>query len=148
MISQNKITKILSVCVIGFTFIGLSTIVFNRYENRQIRLTQLDEHSLEQRIVQVQGETQALRNAAQLHPVWKNWAEAKKIAQEYGLELTAAQSSGRINRSTWVGTISGDALLVLAVAKKIQEEIASEVVTYHYMGSKAKLDIAVLGTEA
>lgn len=148
MISQEKMTSTVSAAVLAIVFLILTFIVINRHENREARLAQLDEQSLEHRIVQVKEKTQALRNAAQLHPVWKNWAQAKKIAKEYGLELSASKSDGRRNRSTWVGTINGDSLLVLAVAKQIQEKIASEVVSYQHMGSRARLDIAVLGTDS
>lgn len=147
MFSQEKISNAASAALVLLVLTVLSAVVIQRYSERNKELAQLDELSLETEIEEVQQETLTLRNAAQLHPVWKNWAQAKKIAKTYGLTLKSSKTKERIHRNTWVGMLSGDSLLVLAVAKKIQSRVAAEIISYQHLGTQGKLSIAVLGTE-
>ena len=147
MLTNDNVSKAMSLAgLIGVTVL-LIFIVFQRFEERDRRLAQLDEGNLKTEITDVQAQTQALRQAAQLNPVWKNWAQAKQIANTYGLDLMTSQGTGRPKDNTWVGTLRGDSLTVLAVAKRIQSKVAAEIINYHHLGESSTLEIAVLGTD-
>lgn len=143
IVNVKSITGVALVFLMGMVI----TIVHERHDGRQMRLTQLDEVSLEQKIVKVQNKTSALQKAAQLHPVWTNWRQAKDVAQRYGVDLVPLENNKKRNRNTWVGTLTGEPLVILAVAKRIQESVASELLSLDYMGSRARIEISVFGTD-
>lgn len=145
--STAKTTRILG--MIGLCFVGLVLVnlVHERHQVRQMRLKQLDEKALVSKIKRVEKKTKALKKAAQLHPVWDNWQAAQDVAEQFSIKLTAVPEHKSRNRNTWVGSMNGEPLLVLATAKRIQEKVASEVLTIDYMGSRVRLGLAVYGTD-
>lgn len=144
VVKSTRIIGILGLCVIGFILVNS---VVGRHQERQQRLKKLDEKSLVSKIEKVEKKTIALKKAAQLHPVWENWQLAQDVAAQFDIKLSPLPDHRGRNRHTWVGSMNGEPLLVLATAKRIQEKLASEVLAIEYMGSRARLDLAVYGTD-
>lgn len=139
-----RVIGIVALCILGLV---LANVVYDRHQERQKRLKKLDEKSLVAKIAKVEKKTKALKKAAQLHPVWENWQLAQDVANEFDVKLSPSPEHRGRNRNTWVGSMNGSPLLILATAKRIQEKVASQILTIDYMGSRARLEMAVYGTD-
>ena len=144
---EERYFKYITAAVVLVSCMICFSILKERYSEREARFQQLDSQSLDSKITQVKKKTKELRKAAQLNPVWENWRIAKDIASSAGLTLTTSKDSQK-SRQIWVGTLSGGPILVLAVAQRIQQKIAAQMIKMDYMSSSARLEIAILGTDS
>lgn len=144
---ETKLTRLVGSGFILILCLLLVQVLIARHTARQAIVLQADEQQLEQKIKKLHEKTVAIQQAAQLYPVWKNWSQAKDVAADYGLKLTPRKDDRRRRAHVWVGEITGDSLLTLAVAREIQKNVAAEILQIHQSGSRFKITLAVLGME-
>ncbi len=144
---DDKYLQLISGALVLLCLLFFANLVYERHQDRQSQFKATDAEALQSKIAKMEEKTSELKKAAELNPVWKNWAKAKDISKTVGLHLTPSKKN-KNSRQVWVGTLSGDPLLVLATAKKIQQEVAAQLISMDYLKSSARLEIAVLGVDS
>lgn len=107
---------------------------------------------LDKDIAESQSRISKLVAAPVLAPLNDSWREVTSTLELAGLELTPDDGSMESNGSTyegplkhWSGTVSGDAKLVLAIIKKIQQNQPVYLLDYSMGDGEFKLYLAVVG---
>lgn len=111
-----------------------------------------DFNRLDKDISESQGLISNLVTAPVLAPLKDSWREVSSTLELAGLELIPVDSSAGSVGSTyegpvkhWSGSVSGDAKLVLALIKKIQQTDPVFLLDYSKVDGEFKLYLAVVG---
>ena len=147
LLSPKK-TKLSLALFAGFLMFIVTDVVYSRHIERESRLHALDQQELATKIRKLEQTTTYFNNTQALSPVWVNWNKAKDIAQEFGVTLRPTKNDRSTTHNIWSGQLTGDGLTVLAVAKRIQQQVAAELGVLHYLGSKAQIDVSIIGARS
>jgi|GEM_PF-4281998 len=145
---MNYITRSKAIFIVVFlvTLTLAGKIIYTNNTARMQTVNQKNLDDIDTKISNITIKNKTLKQTNAVGLVYENWLKIEKIATDYKLQLTSAQTGGYKGQlNAWHGVLQGNAFLVLSAIKIIQQTTPLFVYEYNLHNEKISVNFSILG---